>query len=65
MAVSPSETAMSLSMHAASIPVFKQLLASLGDLLGKAEAHAIDRKIDPAVLLQTRLFPDMFPSLFH
>lgn len=52
---------MSLSMHAASVPVFKQLLASLGDLLGKAEAHAIEKKIDPAVLLQTRLFPDMFP----
>ena len=48
-------------MHAASVPVFKQLLASLGDLLGKAEAHAIEKKIDPAVLLQTRLFPDMFP----
>ena len=52
---------MTLSMHAASVPVFKQLLAGLGDVLGKAEAHAIDRKIDPAVLLQTRLFPDMFP----
>ena len=52
---------MPLSMHAASVPVFKQLLAGLGDVLGKAEAHAIDRKIDPSVLLQTRLFPDMFP----
>ena len=52
---------MPLSMHAASVPVFKQLLAGLGDVLGKAEAHAIDRKIDPSVFLQTRLFPDMFP----
>ena len=52
---------MALSMHAASVPVFKQLLASLADLLGKAEAHATEKKIDPAVLLQTRLFPDMFP----
>ena len=48
-------------MHAASVPVFRQLLASLADLLGKAEAHATEKKIDPAVLLQTRLFPDMFP----
>jgi hypothetical protein len=52
---------MTLSMHAASVPVFKQMLGSLGDLLSKAEAHATERKIDPAVLLQARLFPDMFP----
>ena len=52
---------MSLSMHAASVPVFKQMLASLADVLSKAEAHAADRKIDPNALLQARLFPDMFP----
>ena len=52
---------MPLSMHAASVPVFKQMLASLGDVLSKAEAHAADRKIDPNALLQARLFPDMFP----
>ena len=52
---------MTLSMHAASVPVFKQLLDGLADVLGKAEAHAIDKKIDPSVLLQTRLFPDMSP----
>ena len=52
---------MTLSMHAASVPVFKQMLASLADVLSKAEAHAVDRKIDPNALLQARLFPDMFP----
>ena len=52
---------MTLSMHAASVPVFKQMLASLADVLSKAEAHATDRKIDPNALLQARLFPDMFP----
>lgn len=52
---------MTLSMHAASVPVFKQMLASLSDVLSKAEAHAADRKIDPDALLQARLFPDMFP----
>ncbi|MDW5414990.1 MULTISPECIES: DUF1993 family protein [unclassified Iodobacter] len=52
---------MSISMYTASIPVFKQLLTALSDVLAKAEAHATARKIDPAVLLQTRLFPDMFP----
>ena len=52
---------MTLSMHAASVPVFKQMLGSLADVLAKAEAHAADRKIDPNALLQARLFPDMFP----
>ena len=37
---------MALSMHAASVPVFRQLLASLADLLGKAEAHATEKKIE-------------------
>lgn len=51
---------MSISMYAASIPVFKQMLNSLNDILSKAEAHAVDKKIDPNALLQARLFPDMF-----
>ena len=54
---------MSLSMHDASVPVFRQMLASLADVLSRAEAHASDRKIDPAALLQARLYPDMFPLL--
>lgn len=52
---------MTISMYAASVPVFKQILGSLSDLLDKAEAHANAKKIDPNALLQARLFPDMFP----
>ncbi|HOU65126.1 MAG TPA: DUF1993 domain-containing protein, partial [Thermomonas sp.] len=52
---------MSLSMHAASVPVFRQMLAALAGVLAKAETHASERKIDPVALLQARLFPDMFP----
>src|SRR5688572_7743782 len=51
---------MTLSMHAASVPVFHQLLAGLSDILVKAEAHATEKKIEPAALLQARLYPDMF-----
>ncbi len=51
----------SLSMYQASIPVFRQKLDCLAAILKKAEAHAAEKKIDPSVLLQTRLFPDMFP----
>ena len=55
------ELPMSLSMHAASVPVFRQMLAALAGVLAKAETHASERKIDPVALLQARLFPDMFP----
>ncbi len=54
---------MTLSLYSASVPVFKQLLGGLADVLAKAEAHATARKIEPDALLQSRLFPDMFPLL--
>lgn len=52
---------MALSMYQASIPVLKHMLTSLAAILGKAAAHAEARKIDPGVLINARLFPDMFP----
>ncbi len=52
---------MSITMYQASVPVFLKMLANLSDILAKAARHAEERKIDPAVLLGTRLFPDMFP----
>jgi hypothetical protein len=48
-------------MYTSSVPVFKQLLNSLSAILTKAEALAIEKKFDPKVLLDARLFPDMFP----
>ena len=52
---------MTVSLHAASVPVFDQLLGGLADVLKKAEAHATERKIEPNAYLQLRLYPDMFP----
>jgi uncharacterized protein len=52
---------MTISMYSASVPVFKQALASLSAILDKAQAHAAAKRIDPPALLQARLFPDMFP----
>lgn len=52
---------MTFSVYSASIPVFKQILNSLLAILDKAEAHATEKKIEPAALLQFRLFPDMLP----
>ena len=54
---------MTLSMYQASVPVFQQMLGGLSAVLAKAEAHATARKIDPVVLLQARLYPDMFALL--
>ena len=51
---------MTISMYAASVPVFKQMLSSLSVVLKKAETHAREKKIEESVLLQTRLFPDMY-----
>ena len=50
-------------MHTTSVPVFKQMLGGLSGVLAKAEAHAEAKKIEPSVLLQARLFPDMFALL--
>ena len=54
---------MSFSMYQASVPVFTQILNSLAAILDKAETHANAKNIDPAALLQARLYPDMFPLL--
>jgi hypothetical protein len=52
---------MSLSMYQASTPVFIRGLENLSAILNKAAAHAEARKIDPAVFINARLAPDMFP----
>jgi uncharacterized protein len=52
---------MSISLYSATVPVFKQMLLALSDVLKKGEEHAQNRKFDPTVLLQSRLFPDMLP----
>jgi len=52
---------MKISMYQASVPTFVRMLNNLAAVLEKAAAHAEARKIEPAVLLNARLFPDMFP----
>jgi hypothetical protein len=54
---------MTISMYQASVPVFARILGNLSAILDKTAQHAAQRKVDPAVLLATRLFPDMFPLL--
>ncbi len=51
---------MSFSMYDACIPLFTQMLGSLSEIVGKGAAHAAEKKLDDAVFLQARLYPDMF-----
>lgn len=52
---------MKLSMYQASVTAFTRQLNNLLAILDKAAAHADAKKIDPKVLINSRLFPDMFP----
>ena len=54
---------MTTYMYTTSVLVFKQLLNSLSAILTKAEALATEKKFEPIVLLDARLFPDMFPLI--
>jgi hypothetical protein len=52
---------MPLSMYDVSVPVLVRGLKNLSHLLDKGLASAEARKIDPSVLVNARLAPDMHP----
>ncbi len=52
---------MTISMYKASVPIFVQFLTSMSAVLDKAATHCEAKKIEPATLLNMRLYPDMFP----
>lgn len=52
---------MKISVHAVTADLLANTLTNLSHVLEKGHAHAVARKIDPAVLLGARLAPDMFP----
>lgn len=52
---------MSPSMYKLSAPVLTRMLGNLSDVLKKGQAHAEAHKIDPSVLINARLYPNMFP----
>ncbi len=55
--------AMKISMYDACVPPGIRMMNNLAAILEKAAAHAEAKKIDPAVLVNARLYPDMFPLL--
>ncbi|QLE39958.1 DUF1993 domain-containing protein [Nostoc sp. C052] len=52
---------MNISMYQALIPVSIRALNNLANILEKGAAYAEIKKIDPSVLINSRLSPDMFP----
>ena len=52
---------MTISMYQASIPVSIRTLNNLVSILEKGATYAETKKIDPSVLINSRLSPDMFP----
>ena len=52
---------MSITMYQASVPPLIRTLTNLKAILEIAAAHAEAKKIDPLVLVNARLYPDMFP----
>jgi hypothetical protein len=49
------------AMYDASVPTITRALTNLVGVLEKGAAHAEAKKIDPSVLVGSRLYPDMFP----
>ena len=52
---------MPISMSSVALQSFESTLSALAKILDKVAAHCEARKIDPAVLLGMRLYPDMLP----
>ncbi len=52
---------MTISMSQASVSPLKRALNNLVAILEKGADHAKAQNIDPAVLINSRLYPDMFP----
>jgi hypothetical protein len=51
---------MSFSPYDVTVPVYETMLTALSKILDKAAAHAAAKKVDPAVFITARLYPDMW-----
>ena len=50
-------------LYSVTVPVFTHMLRNVSTLLDRAVADATERRFEPSVLLESRLYPDMFPLL--
>ena len=56
---------MALSLYAATIPTYRQLLGATSGLIDKAEAFCREKSLAPEELLHARLAPDMLPFAYQ
>jgi len=52
-----------MSIYESSVPVFVDVLSNLSGMVMKALAHCEKNRIDPEVLSNFRLYPDMWPLM--
>lgn len=52
---------MTISMYQASVPSLIRALNNLAAILEKGAAHAEAKNIDPTVLINSRIYPNMLP----
>lgn len=52
---------MSITLYQTFVPLFKKMLNNLSAIMIKAEQYAQNKNIHENVLIQSRLYPDMFP----
>lgn len=52
---------MTISLYQASVPALVRSLTQLNIILDKAVAYAEEKNVDPAVLVASRLYPNMMP----
>jgi hypothetical protein len=56
---------MALSLFAATVPSYLQILGSVAGLLGKAQAFCAERSLAPEEIIAARLAPDMLPFAYQ
>lgn len=56
---------MTFSLYAATIPNYRQILAAVSALLGKAETFCTEQGIAPQEIIQARLAQDMLPFAYQ
>ena len=56
---------MALSLYAATIPTYRQLLGATSGLIDKAEAFCREKSLAPEELIQARLAEDMLPFAYQ
>ena len=56
---------MSISLYAATIPSWQQILGAVDGLLDKAQAFCTEKGLAPEEIIQARLAPDMLPFAYQ